>query len=204
MSGSDGCGLSSGDDLSLRHLAPSKREEITSIEFLPDTLPVNKSTQDRVLRSSFSICGFQLGIFHIFSTKMWVFRPNVSFCRKPPKETLTRLHERKFILHSQVLNNLRKEISHIDDRDIVLTILAWKAPISLPTNWKLLKRVEFDIRSWCLKLRDYQTNYMKGVAQFRVENAREEFLSSTTPAGIDDQWDQFKRKILLNGATLDI
>ena len=47
--GSEGCGLSSGDDLSLRHLAPSKREEITSIEFLPDTIPVNKSTQEKVL-----------------------------------------------------------------------------------------------------------------------------------------------------------
>ena len=52
VSGSEGCGLSSGDDLSLRHLAPSKREEITSIEFLPDTIPVNKSTQERVFMDS--------------------------------------------------------------------------------------------------------------------------------------------------------
>ena len=43
--------------------------------------------------------------------------------RKPSKETLTKLHERKFILHSQALNNLRKEISLIDDRNIVLTFL---------------------------------------------------------------------------------
>ena len=41
------------------------------------------------------------------------------FCRKPSKETLTKLHERKFILHSQALNNLRKEISLIDDRNKV-------------------------------------------------------------------------------------
>ena len=66
---------------------------------------------------------------------------------------------------------------------------------------KTRNRVEFDIRSWCLKLRDYQTNYFKGVTQFRIENGREQFLSSTTPAGIDEQWDQFKRKILLTGAT---
>ena len=62
MSGSEGCGLSSGDDLSLRHLAPSKREEITSIEFLPDTIPVNKSTQERVLVSN---C--------FFMTSKWFF-----------------------------------------------------------------------------------------------------------------------------------
>ena len=35
------------------------------------------------------------------------------------KETLTKLHERKFILHSQALDNLRKEISLIDDRNKV-------------------------------------------------------------------------------------
>ena len=131
VSGSEGCGLSSGDDLSLRHLAPSKREEITSIEFLPDTIPVNKSTQERVFMNShcfYVIFNWFIRFYNHFWVKMRIFG------RKPSKETLTKLHERKFILHSQALNNLRKEISLIDDRNTVFNHFSTKMT-SLGLKW---------------------------------------------------------------------
>ena len=56
-------------------------------------------------------------------------------------------------------------------------------------------RVEFDVTAWCLKLRQEQTKYFEGIRQDRIENGREEFLSKTTPAGIDEKWEEFKNKM---------
>ena len=54
------------------------------------------------------------------------------------------------------------------------------------------------MNSWCLQLQAARKTYFDEIHHDRIVNSKEQFLSRTTPAGIDAKWAEFKLK--MNGA----
>ena len=51
------------------------------------------------------------------------------------------------------------------------------------------------MNSWCLQLQTERKTYFDQIRKDRIANSREDFLSGTTPAGIDQKWTEFKLKM---------
>ena len=51
------------------------------------------------------------------------------------------------------------------------------------------------MNSWCLQLQAARKTYFDEIHYDRIANSKDEFLSRTTPAGIDQKWAEFKRKM---------